>query len=118
MVGTRLGVICETMALLLCGFLFGVFFSWQLTMIVAFMCILMLLIGYSNVHFGKILRKESSDILQGANTVRGRDELYSSPVFSVQFAVEFIHNIRTIKQLAVEKNILEKYSTSIHQASR
>lgn len=72
MVGTRLGVICETIALLLCGFIFGIFFSWQLTMIVAMMCILMLFIGYINVHFGKILRKESGDILQKANTVRSK----------------------------------------------
>ena len=78
MVGTRLGVICETIALLLCGFAFGIFFSWQLTMIVVVMCILMLFIGYINVYFGKILRKESGDILQKANTVRSNRDLHHS----------------------------------------
>jgi hypothetical protein len=35
--------------------------------------------------------------------------------FSLQFAVEIIHNMRTIKQLTVEKEVLRQYSHLIYQ---
>ena len=70
MVGTRFGVITETVALVSCGFVFGIFFSWQLTLIVSVMCLLMVLVGYMNMLFSTKLRKECQDILHGANTVR------------------------------------------------
>ena len=39
-------------------------------------------------------------------------------LFSLQFAVEAINNIRTIKQLSVEKEVLHQYSESIRQVYR
>lgn len=70
MVGTRLGMICETVALTASGFLFGIFFSWQLTMIVSLMFFILFLNTFMNVHYTRILSKQSNDILQKANTVR------------------------------------------------
>lgn len=75
MVGTRLGMICETVSLVVCGFLFGIFFSWQLTMIVSLMFLILLLNTYINIHFSRILSKQSSEIQQKANTVRSHLDL-------------------------------------------
>ena len=70
MVGTRLGVICETIALTAVGVVFGIFFSWQLTILVVFMLLFVLVINYINVYFSRTLRKQPDDILHRANTVR------------------------------------------------
>ena len=70
MISTRLGMICETVALTIIGFLFGIFFSWQLTMILSLMFIFLLLIFFLNIHYNRILSKQSNEILQRANTVR------------------------------------------------
>ena len=72
MVGTRLGMICETVAVAVCGFLFGIFFNWQLTMIVSAMFLILLLNSYMSIHFSRILSKQSNDILQKANAVRSK----------------------------------------------
>jgi ATP-binding cassette subfamily B (MDR/TAP) protein 1 len=70
MIGTRLGVICETLALSCFGLLFGSFFSWQLTMIVFIALFIIGLTTYLNVRWSKNLNKQSDLILQRANTVR------------------------------------------------
>ena len=70
MIGTRLGMICETVALTIIGFLFGIFFSWQLTTIVFLMFIFLFLTTCVNIHYNRILSKQANEILQRANTVR------------------------------------------------
>jgi ABC-type multidrug transport system fused ATPase/permease subunit len=126
MVGTRLGAICEAVALSLFGFLFGIIFNWQLTMIVLFVFLTIIITAYLNIRLTMRLKKQSDLILRKANRVRSDfnsqyfifDELnmmYSFSLFALQFAVEIIHNIRTIKQLSVEKEVLRQYTESIHQ---
>jgi hypothetical protein len=36
-------------------------------------------------------------------------------IHSLQFAIEIIYNIRSLKQLSVEKEVLRQYSESIDQ---
>lgn len=75
MIGARLGLICETVALVALGFIFGVFFSWELTMIVFVMFLIILLTTCMNVHFSRILSKQSNELLQRTNTVRANRHL-------------------------------------------
>jgi hypothetical protein len=42
-----------------------------------------------------------------------RDILHSFCLFLLQLAIEVIHNMRTIKQLSVEKEVLRQYSECI-----
>ena len=70
MVGARLGLIFETVALAAFGLIFGLFFSWQLTMIVFAMFLIILLNTCMNIHFSRVLSKQSKALLQTANTVR------------------------------------------------
>ena len=70
MISTRLGTICETAATAVIGFLFGILFSWQLTMILFLMFIFLLLIFFVNIHYNRTLSKQANEMLQRANTVR------------------------------------------------
>ena len=54
MTGTRLGVICEAFALSCFGLIFGILFSWQLTIIVFFPLLFQGIIVYLNVQLNKM----------------------------------------------------------------
>ena len=49
MAGTRLGVICEALALSCFGLLFGIFFSWQLTLVIVFPFIFLGIVVYLDI---------------------------------------------------------------------
>jgi ATP-binding cassette subfamily B (MDR/TAP) protein 1 len=70
MVGTRISVICEAGALSLFGFLFGIFFSWQLTMISLFYFLIVVISAYLNIRLNMRLNEQSNLVLQQANIVR------------------------------------------------
>jgi ATP-binding cassette subfamily B (MDR/TAP) protein 1 len=75
MVGTRLGAICESVALSVFGFLFGIFFSWQLTMIVLLTLLIVIITAYLNIRLNMHLSKQSNIILRRANMVRSDFDL-------------------------------------------
>ncbi|CAF4160191.1 unnamed protein product [Rotaria magnacalcarata] len=75
MAGTRLGVICQSLAIMFFGIAFGCYINWQVTLIVLVPLVIML-------------------------------------------AIEIIHNMRTIKQLSVEKEVLRQYSGLFYEAIR
>jgi ABC-type multidrug transport system fused ATPase/permease subunit len=120
-VGIRLRIMCEVFALSCFGILFGMFFNWLLTMIVCLTILIIFVIAYLNVNLNIYLKKQSGPTLQRANTVssdfhvRQNQHLTLILSFSLQFAVEVIHHIRTIKQLSAEKEVLRQYSHLIHQ---
>ena len=64
-VGTRLGVMCETLALCSFGLLLGMFFSWQLTMIVALIVLIVVVAAYLNAHLNVRLRKNRIASFEG-----------------------------------------------------
>ncbi|CAF4277015.1 unnamed protein product, partial [Rotaria sp. Silwood2] len=99
MIGTRLGVICETLALMFFGILFGWFISWQLTLIVFSPLFILFIVIYGVVRLSLWVTEQSNQIFRQASTL----------------AVEVIHNMRTIKQLSIEKEVLRQYSELIHQ---
>jgi ATP-binding cassette subfamily B (MDR/TAP) protein 1 len=76
MVGARIGAICEAVAMSLFGFVFGIFFSWQLTMIVFITFVIMLLTFYLYLHADIYLSKEPNLIRRDANRVRLDFDLY------------------------------------------
>ncbi|CAF1393900.1 unnamed protein product [Adineta steineri] len=102
MTGTRLGVICETLALICFGLLFGIFLSWQLTLIALFPFLLLIPAMYLNVRLEMWLDGMCSLIREQANMI----------------AVEVINNMRTVKQLSAETELLNKYSDLIHQTDK
>lgn len=70
MIGTRMGVICEALALFWFGLLLGISFSWQLTMIVLGPLLLLTVCIYWNVRLDKWLYQQSGFHIGRASTVR------------------------------------------------
>jgi len=70
MAGARLGIICESFSMSCFGLLFGIFFSWQLTMIVFFALVFQGIIAVLETKLSKRLKEETDLILQRASTVR------------------------------------------------
>ncbi|CAF3578064.1 unnamed protein product [Rotaria socialis] len=102
MAGTRLGVIFESLALTFFGIAFSCFMNWQLTFIVLIPIIAMALLTFGEVSLRVWQGKQNDPIMGQASTL----------------AVKVIHNMRTIKQLSVEKEILRQYSDLIYEAVR
>ncbi|CAF1052606.1 unnamed protein product [Rotaria sordida] len=98
MSNTRLGVICEALTVIFFGILFGCLISWQLILIVFGSLFILCIITYGDVRIGLWTTKQSNHIVERASTLAG----------------EVIHNMRTIKQLSVEKEVLRQYSELIH----
>lgn len=73
MFGTRISVICETTALIFFGFIFGMLFSWQLTLIISLVFLIVIVTNCIDVYVSRILRNPSDVILQKANTVRSKN---------------------------------------------
>ncbi|CAF4941951.1 unnamed protein product, partial [Rotaria sp. Silwood1] len=99
MTGTRLGVICEAIALSFFGILFGCLISWPLTLIISGPLFIVCLVAYGDLCLRKWLNQQSGKIIGRASTL----------------AVEVIHNMRTIKQLLIEKEVLRQYSELMHE---
>ncbi|UJR29570.1 hypothetical protein I4U23_010787 [Adineta vaga] len=99
MTGTRLGAICEALALSVFGLLFGFIFSWQLTLISLFLFVIQLIVSSICIYFGTMLKNKCDQ--------------YSSPANSL--VVEVMHNMRTIKQLSVENEVLRQYTELVRQ---
>ncbi|CAF4979491.1 unnamed protein product, partial [Rotaria sp. Silwood1] len=99
MTGTRLGVICEAIALSFFGILFGCLISWPLTLIISGPLFIVCLVAYGDLCLRKWLNQQSGKIIGRASTL----------------AVEVIHNMRTIKQLLIETEVLRQYSELMHE---
>ncbi|CAF1681406.1 unnamed protein product, partial [Adineta ricciae] len=100
MTGTRLGSLCEGLALCGFGLLFGLLLSWQLTIIVFLPFIAYAVIALIDIWINIELKDRSKAIYGEASSL----------------AVDALHNIRTIKQLFVEHEILRRYSKLIDLA--
>ncbi|CAM4835923.1 unnamed protein product [Rotaria magnacalcarata] len=100
LLGARLGVICEAMATLGFGILLGFVFSWELTLIVFAYIICMFLLAFFQIRWQARLNKCSEHILGQASAL----------------AAEVLHNMRTVKQLSIEYEILQQFSYLVNQA--
>lgn len=69
LVGTRLGVLCESLALCFFGILFGLLFNWQLTIIVFGLFLVFFIISFSNIRLEVWHGEQSSSILQKTSSV-------------------------------------------------
>src|ERR1700722_20174175 len=49
MTGTRLGIICETLAMFAFGLVLGFLLNWELTLIVFFFLVAMFIVAYMNI---------------------------------------------------------------------
>ncbi|CAF3269133.1 unnamed protein product [Rotaria sp. Silwood2] len=99
MTGTRLGVILEVLSLSFFGILFGCFISWQLTLIIFGSLFILCLVAYGEVCLRLWRNQQFDRMIYRASTL----------------AVEVIHNMRTIKQLSIEKEVLRQYSELARQ---
>ncbi|CAF4177180.1 unnamed protein product, partial [Adineta steineri] len=99
MAGTRLGVICESLSMSAFGFLLGLFYNWQLTMIIAIPFFIMLIAVVIDIRLSSWLKTQADLIYSQASTL----------------AVEVITNMRTVKQLSMENEVLQQYSNMIDQ---
>ncbi|UJR12686.1 hypothetical protein I4U23_016860 [Adineta vaga] len=98
--GARLGIICEAFGTFGFAFILGIFFSWQLTIIITFFIIFCFLLGCIQVLWEARYNKHSKFIIDKANSL----------------VVEVVQNIRIIKQLSIEKQVLQQYSKLLHQS--
>ncbi|CAF1071435.1 unnamed protein product [Rotaria sordida] len=111
MAGARLGAICEALALSFFGILFGCFISWQLTLIVfgPLFCYFLVIYGEMRLRL---------QVIQQSGCIIGRASMFIKNSFCLlllQLVVEAIHNIRTVKQLSIEKEVLRQYSKLMHE---
>jgi ABC-type multidrug transport system fused ATPase/permease subunit len=124
--GTRLGIIFESLSLSCFGLVLGFLFSWQLTIIIVIAVLLFIIITSINIRLEVWYNRQSSASITRASTVRLNCYLSSFYMwknstikpflsFLFQLVVEVIHNMRTIKQLSVEKEVLQQYFQLIHQ---
>ncbi|CAF0751223.1 unnamed protein product [Adineta steineri] len=99
MTGTRLGVICQGLSMSVFGCVLGFIYNWQLTIIIAIPFVVQLISTTINIRLGSWFKTQSDLIYSQASTL----------------AVEVITNMRTVKQLSMEKEVLEQYSNMIDQ---
>ncbi|CAF4069513.1 unnamed protein product, partial [Adineta steineri] len=99
MAGTRLGIICQALSMSTFGFLLGFFYNWQLTMIIAIPFVIVLIATIIQIRLTSWLKTQCDLIYSQASTL----------------AVEVITNMRTVKQLSMENEILQQYSNMIDQ---
>ncbi|CAF3519404.1 unnamed protein product [Rotaria sp. Silwood1] len=90
MAGSRLGIVCESIATFGIGIVLGVLVSWQLTLIALFYIVSLFVIAFMQIRWQARLNKRSNCILELASSL----------------AVEIIHNMRTVKQLASEAEFI------------
>jgi ABC-type bacteriocin/lantibiotic exporter with double-glycine peptidase domain len=76
MTGTRLGLICETLALIFFGLLFGILLSWQLTLIALSPLLLLIPAMYLSVRLEMWLNNLCDSIREQANMVKSNDYLF------------------------------------------
>jgi hypothetical protein len=70
MTGTRLGVLCEAFALSFIGVIFGIFVSWQLTIIVVVALLVVGISIYLDVSLTVWVIQKSAPVLEHASSVR------------------------------------------------
>ncbi|CAF1438405.1 unnamed protein product, partial [Adineta steineri] len=99
MAGARLGFICETLSLCFFGFAFGIFYNLDLTIIIAIPFFIILIATIIQIRSSSWLKTQSDLIYSEASTL----------------AVEVITNMRTVKQLSIENEVLRQYSNMIDQ---
>ncbi|CAF1460739.1 unnamed protein product, partial [Adineta steineri] len=99
MTGSRLGVICETLSLCVFGFLLGLFYNLDLTIIITIPFTIILIATIIQIRLSSWLKTQSDLIYCQASTL----------------AVEVITNMRTVKQLSMENEVLRQYSNMIDQ---
>ncbi|CAF1031428.1 unnamed protein product [Adineta steineri] len=99
MAGSRLGVICQALSMSAFGFLLGLYYNWQLTIIIAIPFVIMMIVTIIQIRLSSWLKTQSDLIYSQASTL----------------AVEVITNMRTVKQLSMENEVLQQYSNMIDQ---
>ncbi|CAF4402305.1 unnamed protein product [Rotaria socialis] len=99
--GTRSGVICEIIALMLFGIALGSSLHWQIGLIIAASLCTFLIIIYTKCRIVAPLN-EQIDSIAGQSSM---------------FAIEVVQNLRTVKHLLVEKEVLRKYTGFVKQIS-
>ncbi|CAF1931090.1 unnamed protein product [Rotaria magnacalcarata] len=93
-VGARLGIVCEAIATFGFGIILGMYFSWQLTLVVLVYILFLFFLAFVQICWQARLKKRSDAILGPASSL----------------AVQIIHNMRTVKHLASETEFLRQFS--------
>ncbi|CAF1423248.1 unnamed protein product, partial [Adineta steineri] len=99
MAGSRLGVICQALSMSFFGFVLGLYYNWQLTIIIFIPFVIMMIITIIQMRLSSWLKTQSDLIHSQASTL----------------AVEVITNMRTVKQLSMENEVLRQYTNMIDQ---
>ncbi|CAF2074711.1 unnamed protein product [Rotaria magnacalcarata] len=92
--GARLGIVCEAIATFGFGIILGMYFSWQLTLVVLVYILFLFFLAFVQICWQARLKKRSDAILGTASSL----------------AVQIIHNMRTVKHVASETEFLRQFS--------
>ncbi|CAF3820508.1 unnamed protein product [Rotaria sp. Silwood1] len=71
MVGSYLGIVCESVAAFGVGLVIGFFFSWQLALIVLFYIVVLFVVAFMQIRWQARLNKRCDCVLGLASSVRG-----------------------------------------------
>ncbi|CAF1259545.1 unnamed protein product [Adineta steineri] len=70
MAGSRLGVICQALSMSTFGFLLGLYYNWQLTIIIAIPFVIMMIVTIIQIRLSSWLKTQSDLIYSQASTVK------------------------------------------------
>ncbi|CAF1514394.1 unnamed protein product [Adineta ricciae] len=99
MTGTRLGLIFESLTMIISSLLFGSIIHWQLSPIIFLSTLFVFIIAFIEVNSQSRLSKQTSSILEQTSSL----------------TIQTIENIRTVKILTIEQEFLRQYTKLIHQ---
>ncbi|CAF1074842.1 unnamed protein product [Rotaria sp. Silwood1] len=98
MVTSRLSIVCDASATFGFGLLLGFFLNWQLALVFFIFHLFVLILVFIQIKWQARINKRSHRLIGQASSL----------------AVEVIHNMRTIKQLAIEKALVKQFSQLLY----
>lgn len=100
--GSRAGSLIQSMSMLMIGFLVSLYYSWNLTLVVAISVPLVMLALMIDARYSENSMVAEKEAIQKASNI----------------AVEAISNIRTVAGLCLENYIIKKYYADINEVER
>lgn len=70
MTGTRLGIVCETLAMFSFGLIVGTWISWQLMLVTLFSLLIYVAVAYADIYLQTRANKQIEVLVGRASTVR------------------------------------------------
>ncbi|CAM4807918.1 unnamed protein product [Rotaria magnacalcarata] len=109
---TRLGYICETLAMFMLGIIFGFLFNYQFSLIVLFMLFIVAAFTYLNIIFEMRLHKKCGNILRQASSVNDLGDIQFDHV-KFSYPCRPTSTVVNILKLIIKSELPQGYQTNV-----